>query len=102
MKRRAPSSTLVADTPRFRSLVVVRNRSQRAERVVARGSQGSTSFAGTSLHSRLDLRSSWFSIGVLSLTGTARVTFGERARDRKSTRLNSSHANIPYAAFRLK
>src|SRR3712207_7423155 len=26
----------------------------------------------------------------------------QRARDRKSTRLNSSHANIPYAVFCLK
>src|SRR3712207_8658526 len=32
--------------------------------------------------------------------GAARV--GGRARDRKSTRLNSSHANISYAVFCLK
>src|SRR3712207_7908233 len=34
----------------------------------------------------------------------ARVARGERARtlDRKSTRLNSSHANISYAVFCLK
>src|SRR5215217_8603980 len=29
-------------------------------------------------------------------------TAGERTRDRKSTRLNSSHANISYAVFCLK
>src|SRR5689334_23939591 len=28
--------------------------------------------------------------------------FGERARDRKSTRLNSSHSSISYAVFCLK
>src|SRR3712207_8751599 len=32
----------------------------------------------------------------------ARVAAGEVARDRKSTRLNSSHANISYAVFCLK
>src|SRR3712207_8296965 len=31
-----------------------------------------------------------------------RVGAGRRARDRKSTRLNSSHANISYAVFCLK
>src|SRR3712207_8701866 len=30
------------------------------------------------------------------------VEFGRLARDRKSTRLNSSHANISYAVFCLK
>jgi stage II sporulation protein D len=68
-------------TPRgsLLDLVVSRNRSRRAESVTARGSRGTTRFAGTSFQSRLDLRSSWFSVGVLSLTGSVRVTFGERA-----------------------
>src|SRR3712207_8798709 len=35
-------------------------------------------------------------------TEDAHLTFGETARDRKSTRLNSSHANISYAVFCLK
>src|SRR3712207_8832785 len=30
------------------------------------------------------------------------ITFGSFSRDRKSTRLNSSHANISYAVFCLK
>src|SRR3712207_8161565 len=30
------------------------------------------------------------------------IAFEEEARDRKSTRLNSSHANISYAVFCLK
>src|SRR3712207_7465369 len=33
---------------------------------------------------------------------TARGTTRQRGRDRKSTRLNSSHANISYAVFCLK
>src|SRR3712207_8250113 len=33
--------------------------------------------------------------------GAARVLHPLHFRDRKSTRLNSSHANIPYAAFCL-
>src|SRR3712207_8892702 len=37
---------------------------------------------------------------VLPITGWAANRFG--ARDRKSTRLNSSHANISYAVFCLK
>src|SRR3712207_8148494 len=34
--------------------------------------------------------------------GRNRVAFGEIDGDRKSTRLNSSHANISYAVFCLK
>src|SRR3712207_7089950 len=34
--------------------------------------------------------------------GDGRAEDGARARDRKSTRLNSSHANISYAVFCLK
>jgi stage II sporulation protein D len=60
-------------------LVVERNASQRVERVTARGSRDATTFSGTTFQSRLDLRSSWFSIGVLSLSGSTRVTYGSRA-----------------------
>src|SRR3712207_8207794 len=38
-------------------------------------------------------------VGVLTRTGALRATL---YRDRKSTRLNSSHANISYAVFCLK
>jgi stage II sporulation protein D len=68
-------------------VVVSRNGSRRAETVTARGSRGTARFAGTSFQSRLDLRSSWFSIGVLSLTGSTRVTFGERASLRGIARI---------------
>src|SRR3712207_7039961 len=39
--------------------------------------------------------------GLRDRAGPARVPWGE-AGDRKSTRLNSSHANISYAVFCLK
>src|SRR3712207_8908507 len=38
----------------------------------------------------------------LSSAGGKLARASERARDRKSTRLNSSHANISYAVFCLK
>src|SRR3712207_7241617 len=34
--------------------------------------------------------------------GAAKSSVGRKKRDRKSTRLNSSHANISYAVFCLK
>src|SRR3712207_7899185 len=47
--------------------------------------------------------------GVRSVSGAGgerppagRAVLGEGVRDRKSTRLNSSHANISYAVFCLK
>src|SRR3712207_7212866 len=39
---------------------------------------------------------------VFSLDGTTRFQGYSKAKDRKSTRLNSSHANISYAVFCLK
>src|SRR3712207_7910854 len=42
--------------------------------------------------------------GTVTLDGTTGLTFvqGDGTTDRKSTRLNSSHANISYAVFCLK
>src|SRR5947209_14666702 len=40
--------------------------------------------------------------GALVIEDLNSVGFDERALDRKSTRLNSSHANISYAVFCLK
>src|SRR2546426_7837195 len=40
--------------------------------------------------------------GVEPLGGALHEAWGERARDRKSTRLNSSHLVISYAVFCLK
>src|SRR3712207_8311678 len=44
----------------------------------------------------------FFLHGVLHLEAATIAIFGAAALDRKSTRLNSSHANISYAVFCLK
>src|SRR3712207_8070887 len=41
-------------------------------------------------------------VGAVAAADQARLAARGRARDRKSTRLNSSHANISYAVFCLK
>src|SRR3712207_8099790 len=80
MRRRPPRSALFPYTTLFRS--------EAEERVVVRG--------GT-LDDRLELD---HGSGELA---RAEVRAPERlAEDRKSTRLNSSHANISYAVFCLK
>jgi stage II sporulation protein D len=58
-------------------LTVARNASLRAGSVTARGSDGSTTFAGTTFQTRLGLRSSWFSVSVLAFRGGGRVEFGK-------------------------
>src|SRR5947209_15307952 len=47
-------------------------------------------------------RNSWPADSKLSGSGGPKESFRGLARDRKSTRLNSSHANISYAVFCLK
>src|SRR3712207_7918621 len=79
MIRRPPRSTLFPYTTLFRSL-------RRVERV-AFGS-----------HSHAERPAS---VGRLHLNNAGRRR-GQRTPDRKSTRLNSSHANISYAVFCLK
>ncbi|MBD0290442.1 MAG: SpoIID/LytB domain-containing protein [Thermoleophilia bacterium] len=59
--------------------VVARNASLRAETVALRGSGGRNTIAGTSFQARLGLRSSWFSLAVLSLAGPRRIEFGSEA-----------------------
>src|SRR3712207_9221210 len=82
MIRRPPRSTLFPYTTLFRS------RRQTREHPAAPGGQLDAGAAGGALlHPRR----------LLHRPGAAR-----RARDRKSTRLNSSHANISYAVFCLK
>src|SRR3712207_7072455 len=93
MIRRPPRSTLFPYTTLFRSYTLVRH-----------------SLAGLRVLVAMTLL-----LGVaypLLVTGVAHVAFPWKAdgslvtatgaRDRKSTRLNSSHANISYAVFCLK
>src|SRR5258707_11458158 len=79
MIRRPPRSTLFPYTTLFRSCTADADTVSPSCRV-SRSSHALTSSPGHSLCSLL----------------------GKLARDRKSTRLNSSHANISYAVFCLK
>src|SRR3712207_8494247 len=90
MIRRPPRSTLFPYTTLFRS--VLRLLSERREDLVAERTR-----ALNRLHALLrDLLGGGVA-GKLSADRAARIL-----RDRKSTRLNSSHANISYAVFCLK
>src|SRR3712207_8275208 len=89
MIRRPPRSTLFPYTTLFRSAIPVRVVPDEPRRGPA----------PTAVVSRLD--------GVRRTGGSGRRSAGcrvqrPRLRDRKSTRLNSSHANISYAVFCLK
>src|SRR3712207_7617398 len=58
---------------------------------------------GTTLVEAVDVRPGQRVLDVAAGTGTSAVPAARRgAIDRKSTRLNSSHANISYAVFCLK
>src|SRR3712207_8431462 len=85
MIRRPPRSTLFPYTTLFRSRVVLLHQphEQRAEQAQRAGAE-----------QRGDRRRQ---VGEDRREAAAR-----RGRDRKSTRLNSSHANISYAVFCLK
>src|SRR3712207_7090523 len=82
MIRRPPRSTLYPYTTLFRSHVLAI-----AERVERRGHR-----AELQAHLAEEQRD----------VGDARHLEEDRAQDRKSTRLNSSHANISYAVFCLQ
>src|SRR3712207_8999926 len=94
MIRRPPRSTLFPYTTLFRSL----------RRVATPGAKGGKNKPGPAFEidagklaeeARYD--------GIFVLRTNARVTpLQAMLRDRKSTRLNSSHANISYAVFCLK
>src|SRR5438445_5135074 len=86
MIRRPPRSTLFPYTTLFRSVVYAKKPFASAQQVV--------SYLGRYTHR-------------VAISNHRLVAFHEgqvvfRWRDRKSTRLNSSHANISYAVFCLK
>src|SRR3712207_8657617 len=97
MIRRPPRSTLLPYTTLFRS------RPNRYGIV-----QVSPSLSGGSIWNFSgERKEEWISPGLsVSLPRQTNVNFnsrfGEENLDRKSTRLNSSHANISYAVFCLK
>src|SRR3712207_8068942 len=86
MIRRPPRSTLFPYTTLFRSAVMT-DVEQKINEVLAR---------------ELDVQAEVMGIDEARKQG-AIAEFGEKyGEDRKSTRLNSSHANISYAVFCLK
>src|SRR3712207_8486478 len=91
MIRRPPRSTLFPYTTLFRSRIralVVRGSAGRAQRVQA---------------ALLRTRGCGSESRQLKHHPRARIQFRQgKGQDRKSTRLNSSHANISYAVFCLK
>src|SRR5258707_3356924 len=90
MIRRPPRSTLFPYTTLFRSLT-----SETVAQVSATQTQGRDVFLAAD-PSQLPVQHA--SIGDLRFA----VGYKSPALDRKSTRLNSSHANISYAVFCLK
>src|SRR3712207_7012277 len=95
MIRRPPRSTLFPYTTLFRSLVAVLTLAPQRVLVVHRLRQHSTTRAVG------DHGPAVGPLGVGLDLDDDRLR-GRPARDRKSTRLNSSHANISYAVFCLK
>src|SRR3712207_6906829 len=89
MIRRPPRSTLFPYTTLFRSR---RWNVEHAIRV-AKGELGFTHYEGRNYKALMRHQT----LCLLMLTFVA-----EHTQDRKSTRLNSSHANISYAVFCLK
>src|SRR2546428_4791135 len=93
MIRRPPRSTLFPYTTLFRSLLV-----QLLPRILHRGAHGFDLDVG-----ELAADPAHFAqILVLYDVAGGRVDRDRSARDRKSTRLNSSHDQISYAVFCLK
>jgi SpoIID/LytB domain protein len=60
--------------------VTNRNGSRRVETARIYGPHSSTPFTGAAVRSTLGLRSTWFTIGVLRLTGATTIAQGKRAR----------------------
>src|SRR3712207_7908955 len=101
MIRRPPRSTLFPYTTLFRSRrpVLAADPALEAQLVDAAEHEGPVHFAGSGL---VPARR----VGHLHVRGDRQEPLQARhqvaLRDRKSTRLNSSHANISYAVFCLK
>src|SRR3712207_7507070 len=96
MIRRPPRSTLFPYTTLFRSRVAPRDEVGVEVRDVplAVGEDRVVRRVRVQPHRRQEL--------AVVARLRSRVRLGQRLEDRKSTRLNSSHANISYAVFCLK
>src|SRR3712207_7861687 len=89
MIRRPPRSTLFPYTTLFRSRFPKEIATAPDGRIAIVGYASTTSGSG-------------FGVAMLNADGSPDEGFGNEGLDRKSTRLNSSHANISYAVFCLK
>src|SRR3712207_6876004 len=97
MIRQPPKSTPFPYTTLFRSYYVARFSAPTVGFLIAMATDGYyPGYAWTALTSGV--------VAALIVLGLVVVSRGARAAaaDRKSTRLNSSHANISYAVFCLK
>src|SRR3712207_8396338 len=94
MIRRPPRSTLFPYTTLFRSLEAFRTR--RLDHVEFPYVFADATYVKSRVNGRVVSRA------VVVATGVTANGDREVLGDRKSTRLNSSHANISYAAFCLK
>src|SRR3712207_7096157 len=93
MIRRPPRSTLFPYTTLFRSLLVDAHRRGEPDERLLRGGRGGGEHGGAGDDG---------DGGGQQAATRHPLAFGAAAGDRKSTRLNSSHANISYAVFCLK
>src|SRR3712207_7636254 len=95
MIRRPPRSTLFPYTTLFRSMVI-----EFARNVLGYHDANSREMDEKTPHNVIDIMEEQKNIS--NMGGTMRLGAYECVLDRKSTRLNSSHANISYAVFCLK
>src|SRR3712207_8862015 len=99
MIRRPPRSTLFPYTTLFRSDVAIRD-----GKIAAVAAKIDPAKA----YKVVDVSGLYVTPGIIDIHAHVYTGTGERGsyagdnRDRKSTRLNSSHANISYAVFCLK
>src|SRR3712207_8921328 len=101
MIRRPPRSTLFPYTTLFRSGLRRGDQAADGQQHQQGGGEGEE-HAGGQGSAPSEIRKSRTVDASTSRATKARPTPRARMRDRKSTRLNSSHANISYAVFCLK
>src|SRR2546427_3768586 len=93
---------LTAIAIRLRDPALLRQASERLQRVPGAQVVTPTEMMGTFLNLVGAVRTLLFSIGLVAVTVGVLGVFNTLLADRKSTRLNSSHSQISYAVFCLK
>src|SRR3712207_7058316 len=101
MIRRPPRSTLFPYTTLFRSRVERRDRGDHADRLAQRVDEEVGPVGGQGLAADL-VGQPGEEVQVVRQPADLPLHLADELADRKSTRLNSSHANISYAVFCLK